>query len=392
MNCLWIARDLPFALDAGDKTYSANMARSLQQTGVSVRMLGFQEPNTAKPQDWVVDTVAIPGQKHQNGRALFSRLPIAAAIHVTSAYRAVLDEQLQNSWDVIVLDSYGSGWALDRCMRSARAGRKPALVYLSHNHEETLWRAMAADSKAMLPKKLALWQNYCKVRALERRMVQSVDLVATITGEDAQTYTAQAAGKRTVVLTPGYSGWVAPERRIDEQCPPRVVLVGSFRWVVKQENLRQFLESADQRFKSEGIHFDVIGDIPKELRDALQPHLRATRLHGFVQDIAPFFSSARMAVVPELIGGGFKLKFLDYIFGRVPVASLSAAAAGLPEAVRAHVLCREDLRQLVEAIVEFIAKPAQLDLMQQQAFEQARALFKWQDRGLQLRRALESVV
>lgn len=394
MRCLWIARDMPFPLDAGDRIYSANMARSLGESGAYVRFLGYGVLDKYLPSDWPVDACTVGGNKHSTLRALFSRLPIAAAVHSTRAYRVLLETQILQSWDVIVLDGYGSGWALDTCMRARNhiTGKRPLLVYLSHNHEESLWRSMTYDSNVALPKKLALWQNYRKVRALEHRLVDEVDLIATITAEDAHAYAERGTGKPTVVLTPGYSGWIAPEREINSDCPNRVVLVGSFRWVVKQENLRRFLALADGRFKQSGIRFDVIGDVPQTLLDELRPIVRATEFHGFVDDIAPYFSAARLAVVPELIGGGFKLKFLDYVFGRVPVASISAAAAGLPEAIRANMLCRQDLQQLVDAIVELIGKPRQLNAMQQQAFTEARTLFQWRDRGLQFKHALEELV
>jgi hypothetical protein len=45
-----------------------------------------------------------------------------------------------------------------------------------------------------------------------------------------------------------------------------------------------------------------------------------------------------MAVIAEPIGGGFKLKLLEYIFNRVPVASLAVCTHGLPEHLRAHML------------------------------------------------------
>lgn len=393
MRCLWIARDLPFPMDAGDRIYSANMARAFSDAGAYVRFLGFKGKNGTPHGDWPVDIEEAGGDKHGSFRALLSRLPMAAAIHATKGYRGILGAQLRQSWDVIVLDSYGSGWALDPCLRArnATAGRKPVLVYLSHNHEETLWRSMVRDSRAALPRKIALWQNYRKVRALERRLTGAVDLIATITGEDAALYAGKIAGKPTVVLTPGYSGWVAPERTIDADCPRRVVLVGSFRWVVKQENLRRFLELADRRFGRQGIRLDVIGDVPQSLLDEFRRSVQATEFHGFVKDVAPFFNAARMAVVPEMIGGGFKLKYLDYIFGRVPVASISAAAAGLPDGIRRNILCREDLRQLVDAIVEFTEQPGQLNRMQEQAFSAARSQFQWRDRGLLLKRALDGL-
>ena len=103
----------------------------------------------------------------------------------------------------------------------------------------------------------------------------------------------------------------------------RVVLVGSFHWLVKQQNLQAFLAVADPLFARHGITLDVVGSMPEALAAALRSKLRATVLHGFVDDTRPLLAGARIAVVPEAIGGGFKLKFLDYLFGRVPIASSS---------------------------------------------------------------------
>ncbi|MFT3735054.1 MAG: glycosyltransferase [Rhodocyclaceae bacterium] len=391
-RCLWISREIPFPADAGDRIYSASMARALHEAGVQVRLLGF-DGAAPPPADWPVEVRGVPGERNTAWRALVSSLPLAAALHATPAYADLLTMQLREPWDFIVIDSYGSGWALDACLQlrdaaQAKGQLAPVLVYLSHNHEESLWRSLAREGASLL-RRLMLRQNYWKVRALEQRLVREVHLVAAITAEDADSYARQVADKRTVVLTPGYSGPVMPERDIVPACPRRVLLIGSFRWVVKQENLRRFLEIADARFEQSGIECDVIGDVPRELLERLQGRMHATRFYGFLDDVKPFLASARMAVVPEFIGGGFKLKYLDYIFGRVPVATISAAAAGLPDGIRDNMLCRDDMGQLVDGIVETINQTDKLDVMQKKAFEEARAHFQWADRGRQFRQALE---
>ena len=390
MNCLWISRDQPFPPDAGDKIYSASLANALAEAGAAVSFLGFAATSGKPPADSAVRWLPVTGAKHSQGRALFSMLPIAGAIHNTAAYRRALDAQLQEKWDAIVFDSYGSGWALKRYLATRRplGGAAPVLVHVSHNQEGVLWRDMVRNSQAGPLKKIALSQNWLKVAALERFILHHVDLTTAISSEDATAFRAVAPERSTVVLTPGYLGTRLPARVIDAACPKRVVLIGSFRWVVKQENLRQFLELADAAFHRHGIAFDVIGDVPEALRAELVPHLKATVFHGFVDDVAPYFAGARLAVVPEVIGGGFKLKFLDYIFSRLPVATIAAAAAGLPSGIRSKLLCSPDLAGLVAAIVSHIDRLDVLNDMQQGAFAAAGQLFDWRDRGSSLRDAI----
>lgn len=391
MNCLWIARELPFPTDAGDRIYSANLAGALAEAGAMVRFLGYATAGSELPATSPVRWLPVSGARRSQGRALFRTLPIAAAIHDTPDYRSAFDAQLQEeAWDAIVFDSYGSGWALKRYLaaRLPAGPAPPVLVHVSHNQEGALWHDLARRSRAPALQRIALWQNWLKVRALERFLLRHVDLTTAISGEDAAALGALAPGRPPVVLPPGYSGARRSERVIAADCPKRVVLIGSFRWIVKQENLRRFVELADGAFHRHGIAFDVIGDMPESLLAELQPRLKATVFHGFVDDVAPYLARARLAVVPEAIGGGFKLKFLDYIFGRVPVATVAAAAAGLPPGLRRHLLSRHDLAALVDAIVAHMERLEVLNDMQLGAFAAAGQLYQWRDRGSALHEAI----
>jgi glycosyltransferase involved in cell wall biosynthesis len=391
MRVLWIAREIPFPADSGDRIYTGQMVRAFGQANGGVTFVGIADHQTGSaPADEAVQWTSVPCARHGLVRSLLSTWPLVAAVHATAAYKARLDELFAQKWDAIVFDHYASGWALQRFLATplGRSPQRPVIAYLAHNHEERVLRAIAAGSDASLVRRLGFWQNYFKVRAMERYMVNQVDLVTAITQEDADSFAAQRPGLRTIVLTPGYNGAVSPPRHITAQMPRRVIMVGSFQWAAKQENLRQFLRIADPVFARNNIVFDVVGSVPEALRNELTPTLKATVLHGFVQDPGPLFDAARIALVPEAIGGGFKLKFLDYLFRRMPVATLVDAVAGLPAELRADMIQSSTLAELADAVVAQIDAVEQLDGMQQRAFEVAGNLFQWRDRGEGLRTAM----
>lgn len=390
LRCLWIGRNIPYPIDEGAKLYSAKLAESLVEAGCAMRFLGFGNNEVAPRLAPALEWITVPGERRRKLAGLFSLAPVAAAVDATAAYIALLDQQLHAAWDVIVLDGYAAGWALQRCMayRASYSSPRPLLVHVSHNHEEVLWRSMARDSKGSLLTRIALWLNVYKVRALERRLVRNVDLLTAITAEDRQTLGAALPEDRSLALTPGYSGWVAEPRTITVDTPRRVIIVGSFRWVIKQDNLRRFVELADPLFKKHNIELDVVGEVPAELLAQLQSRCEVTHFHGFVTDVAPLFARARIAAVPEAIGGGFKLKLLDYIFARVPVATLSQAAAGLPQTLQQHMLVRDDLPALLLGMVEYIDRIADLNQLQHAAFRHAELDYRWEQRGQQLRQAI----
>jgi glycosyltransferase involved in cell wall biosynthesis len=393
-RCLWLARELPFPQDSGDRIHSARLALALAGAGADITFAGLHTADVAPDVPAVGDTPlvwhGITSGRRSMLRALASLQPLQSAIHATPAYARTVRALLRERWDTIVLDHYGSSWLLPH-MRHARAGigARPVLVHLSHNHEASLWRGMVQRYEGPTIKRLALWQNTLKIERAERRLAKGVDLLCCITPEDAGAFAADGIGTPSLVLTPGYSGHAVPARSITVDAPRRAILVGSFRWVVKQENLRALVQQADAVFARHGITLDIVGDMPAAMREALASCV-AVRAHGFVDDLAPLLAQARVALVPEVIGGGFKLKLLDYVFHRVPVVTLNGATAGLPQALRQAMLVCADLPTLVDTVVRHIDDLPLLNRLQDQAFEAAHSAFDWADRGRMLLAAMRS--
>ena len=73
---------------------------------------------------------------------------------------------------------------------------------------------------------------------------------------------------------------------------------------------------------------------------------------------------ARIALVPEEIGGGFKLKILDYIFSRVPIAAVETALNGIPVQLQSQFVIESDISTLLATIVAVIDDIDRLNAMQ----------------------------
>src|SRR5262249_22284824 len=141
---------------------------------------------------------------------------------------------------------------------------------------------------------------------------------------------------QTIVLPPGYSARKQHERTLTGSVPRRVIIVGSFTWIAKQMNLERLLETAADAFPRHGLELHVVGHVPEPLVSCLRARFPWAVFRGFVADLNREFQEARLALVPEETGGGFKLKTLDYIFGRVPVAAIASALNGIPDRLKAQ--------------------------------------------------------
>jgi glycosyltransferase involved in cell wall biosynthesis len=376
MRVLWLARTLPFPWTMGDRIYTAQLAMSLAQAGAEITFVGHSID--APVQDCPgITWVAVPGGLRGNLAGVVSAMPLVAARHRTPAYVQEVDRQLgQKTWDVVIIDQYGMGWALpDR-----RARPKTRFVFLTHDHEESVTKLQARDPSASWPKRMFLLQNHLKTRRFERKIARACELLSVITEADADHFAATAPGIPSVVLTPGYSGRRVLDRRIDSETPRAVVLFGSYRWSAKVANLRAFLDQADDVLAAAGIELRIVGDIADDIRSDLEKRYPSARFTGFVADPAPHLN-ARLAVLAEPIGGGFKLKLLDYIFNRLPIAALDVCAAGLPAAVQDHMILQPDTAALLRKVIEVIDNFALLNEMQQKAYVAADGAFDWQARG-----------
>jgi glycosyltransferase involved in cell wall biosynthesis len=383
---LWIARILPTPISAGDRLYTLGVVRSLAAAGAKVCFLGLLDPDAHAPDpshlppdiDWRL----VPGGPNNRLLSLASLMPLVAKRFATRAYAEALRHVLETErFDAVVLDHYSTVWALPLLQKH---GIRPAII--GHDFETEVTHSIYAAYRGNPLKKLALWLNAVKTDHAERRLARAASLAVTLTEADAKAFERIGAAT-TLVISPGHDGGhVDMAEPLSDQ--RRVVLFGTYKWVAKQMNLRAFLKAADARFAERGVALDVVGAAPDKLRAELEGKLRATRLLGFIDDPGTVFRHARLGVVPEVTGGGFKLKTLDYIFAGLPVAGLAPALEGVPEAVKRWMIVRDDMDELVEAICDAIADTEQLTLMRREGFKAARTAFDWNERGRRLLAAL----
>ncbi|MFZ5779753.1 MAG: glycosyltransferase [Pseudomonadota bacterium] len=389
---LWLTLADPEPRHNGQFIYSGGLIDTIRAAGGEVEVLGLRRPESPKSngarEDSVVWWLPADAPRSRWG-SLASPLPHIAYRCRTAGMRRTLDELLERGdWDGIVFDGISVGWALSRVLAFyAGQRRRPRLVYVSHNHEESV-RSRIAERQPLFLKRQATRLDAFKVSRLERALVDSVDLVTAITDEDLSLYRQRRGGKPMDVLTPGYCGRRVERRRISAQTPRRAVIVGSFDWIAKRMNLAEFVEVADPVFAEAGIELMAIGSADEAFLARLRRGARATRFTGTVPAVTPFLDDARIAIVPERSGGGFKLKTLEYVFNRVPIFALSGSFAGVPLHHGESAMLFPDHLALAKGVRDAIDDIALLDRLQERAFAACRDGFDWATRG---RRILSAI-
>lgn len=385
MHILWITRQDPRLADAGDLIHSLGLLRALAATGeTEITVLAHR----GKPDESVMPGITwelpadIPGK---SPLSLLSRLPSDAHRLGNPALRRTLASLLARpTFDWVAIDQAASGWALDLLPADTR------ILYVAHNHEAALRAEVAGEHDGPLPLRLALRRDAAKYAALERRICARAQVIAAITPRDKTNFRREFPDKTHLVLSPGYEGLIPtgdpPE--ITAATPRRVVLAGTFEWIAKKRNLTAFLKSAANHFPQAGIEFHVVGKAAPETFSALADRFPWATFAANVPSMEPHLKDARIGLIPESLGGGFKLKALDYIFRGLPLASIEPALSGLPLEPGTDAIAAGSTDELAAAVATRIDELDFLNHAARSALEKCRHAFDWRDRGESLARAL----
>jgi glycosyltransferase involved in cell wall biosynthesis len=384
MKCLWVSGDVPHPPAYGKLVYSAGLSEALARAGVDVVGLGLLS-NDVEPPEARVRWHGVRAARIGRAASLRSSRPSMTV--ATTPLSAALAEHLRREpWDVVVVDHLEVGWVADAVDRSG-----PPIVYVAHNHERSVRSTAARRDGNRLDRRLALRWDASKAGRLERHLLERASLTVAITDHDARRFRTDAPSAEVLVLTPGYSGTRRVSRTIDDTTPRQVTIVTSLDWHVKQANLAEFVAAADPLFANAGITLAVAGRAPAEFAQGIERSARATSLLGRVDDLDQLLDDSRIGIVAEPVGGGFKLKVLDYVYHRVPTASVAGSMEGVPLRDGIDHLVFPDVGELAVGVVDIIDDYPRLNRLQQHAFDRCGSAYDWSERGTRLAEALTRV-
>ncbi len=386
MRYLWLTWTDPAPEHDGQRIYSGRLIDALASAGAEVDVLCFANPESPRRPGVAEGNIRwwpVPRAINRAFASVFSQLPnIAYRSYTRDMLRGLRTLASHKRWDTVVLDGLYTGWALPHLGElSGPSGGQPRVVYVSHNHEQSLRPGIAQNFRGNPVKAAFLRRDAGKAARTERAMIDRAHLITAITDSDAALFRRDRPDRRVVVLTPGYAGRRLPRRQITGDLPRRAMILGSFDWIAKRMNLEEFVALADPIFAAAGAELQVVGNSDPGYLERLNRRARATRFVGAVPEIEPYLGQSRIAVVPERSGGGFKLKVLDYVFHRLPIAALAGSVSGTPLQPTRSILTFDSFERLASGVVAALDDLPLLNALQDQAYAACAEEFDWKRRG-----------
>ena len=377
LSYLWLTRFVPYPPRySGDVTYSARLLEQLA-TYAPVDVLCYREHPDPFPQTPGLNWTLIPWAARPRWRSIVAGLPNVAAQYRRDSYIARMLAMADKA-DTVIIDHLGMAWCAELLNRG-RAGRGPAVVVIAIGPNKLLRSFVATQVRHPLMRGLVAWDAF-KAGRLEDRAIKLVDGVVVLTNRDKALFMADHPDAEYLLVQPGYTGGIVPTRRIDATVPERICVLGGRGTFHKQIVLQQCLEAL-RRQGASAAHVDVVGDMDDSLRAELQARYPGLTFRGYIADVDAYLATVRLGIVPDAVGGGFKLRALTYAFNRVPMVAVRGALAGMGFTPGENYVEGADLDSMVDAARRMVADFDQLNRIQDAAFQHCAGRFDWRQRA-----------
>ncbi len=356
MKILFAATSLPFPANIGQRVRNYSLVRVFRAEGHSVAILAFGDQQELAPAGLglgglcadfnVIGGVATPSY---TGRlnALFSELPYGAWRMRSEQMRQAVGERLaQEEFDLVLCDDV---YVL---------GNLPTplpLPLILNKHTIVAEEVQRFVERQRNPLVLAYgWNEYRRVRRLERNAYSKVDAVWACSERDRQIILRDNPAVPIAVVANAVD--VADYNATDTDDGRTIVYVGAMDWLPNRDAVEFFVSDIfpELRRLIADANFVVAGrQPPAEFRQRLE-RVQGVSFTGTLPDLRPRIAQAAICAVPLRIGSGTRLKIIEAAAMAKPVVSTTIGAEGLTLRDGKEIVIADEPRQFARELAALL--------------------------------------
>lgn len=388
MRALIITPALPYPMHQGGALRNFGILRGLHDARHDITLLSFAD-GSIDPQSTPlveicrrVEVVPMPGRsKTARLRDLLtSNMPDLARRLESTAFRARLEALLAESrFDLVQFEGLETTIYLEQVRQKQPQAR---LIYDAHNAEHALQRVIFGVDRAdpgRLPIAAYSWIQAERITHFERSICGAVDAIIACSGEDAAALRALQPGKRVEIIPNGIfaESYHHSSAKLDlgEQA---LLFTGKMDYRPNVDAVLWFTASILPRIRQQAAEarLYIVGQKPHPRLLALRD-MPGIEITGWVADIQPFLHAAAVYVAPLRMGSGTRLKLLEAMASGCAVVATTAAASGLTDEMRAHLVIADDPADFADAVTALFNDPARRQMLGAAAQQAVGAVYDW---------------
>lgn len=394
---LWVSHFLPFPAKGGAQIRSFNLIKELSRYhDVSLFCLVYEDvvinyfdslgtavsSSESVFSEFCVDFALVPIKKNSTKKIAFLKSLFSGKSYSVSRLNVdFVRKELQNfigdkKFDAVHFDT------LSLCSLHDMFSEEQ--IVLNHHNIESLMMYRRAKEQNSILMKLVCYLDAWKIENLERYACKIISVHIVCSDLDGHRLKALYPSIDTITIPNGIDcSAVIDNRQPDGKS---LLFIGGLDWYPNADAIRFLLTKIWPRINesNSSLNLDIIGkNPPSDIRD-LANQYNNVRLHGFVDDIAPYYRKAWLYVCPIKDGGGTKLKVLDAMANGVPLVAHPIAMEGIEAEIDKHYLCATRPHDFVDVVLAAALNPEAIEIIGAQAKHFIFDHYNYESIGLKL--------
>lgn len=371
---LFITYGNPEKASRGDDLYSWNIINSIKSCeDVYLHVVSYFDEAKDRDKNYtqlekIADRLTYVPFVYKNILAIgFSKYPAMIANRKTpQMIKKVQDILNKDKYDAIIINMFRLSYLIDYIQKYE--GTK---IFISHNVESQLSQSTYKYQRNLV-KKLAYFFDYLKTKYYEQKFLAKFDVLTTICDVDKDLFTKILPGKRIEVLPP-IIGIENHNNIQTDKVEDKFILCGAFHWEPKFINLQLLLHAQNiSLFKERGYELMIVGRAKEKDVKYINKHYSGIYMTGTVESVVPYYEKARISIVPELVGGGFKLKIAEAVQYGKPIVAIKGSVTDKTMIHGKHYIEADTFEELISKAINLMDNKK----LQKELVENARQLFR----------------
>lgn len=245
----------------------------------------------------------------------------------------------------------------------------------SHNIESDILRRIF-EANMLQIKSILNYVDYLKNLIYERKSVREMDGCIAVSESDLKRLSNM--GSKRAMLLPNCVDLNYYKQQERKQFTPRIVFTGLMNWYPNVDAIDLFCKTVYSSLKEKipDIEFYIVGRNPSQTI-LKYSSISGITITGEVADVRQFVADADICIVPLRIGGGTRLKILEYFAMHKPVISTSIGVEGIDVVNKEHLIIEDDISKFPDRIVELLANKKLQQKMVANSYKLVQEKYSW---------------